>query len=88
ISKSKPLANQKLRTGEIIVVTLGAAIPLATFLFYLSPQPLLINPSSIIKIPYRLCLLLAPAFLLRYVAVRFFKKWIGGYTGDCLGATQ
>jgi adenosylcobinamide-GDP ribazoletransferase len=19
---------------------------------------------------------------------RYFKKWIGGYTGDCLGATQ
>lgn len=88
LSKSKPLANQKLLTYEIIIVTLGAAIPLAILLFYCPPQPLLISAADIFKIPYHVCILLAPAFFLRFVAVRFFKKWIGGYTGDCLGATQ
>ena len=41
-------------------------------------------------------LLLKPAFLLAIIPVAFarlylgnyFNKWIGGYTGDCLGATQ
>jgi adenosylcobinamide-GDP ribazoletransferase len=88
ISKSKPLANQKLLLNEVITVTLGAAVPLTALLFYCTPQSLISNPSAVIKIPYRLFLLLAPALFLRYLAVRFFNKWIGGYTGDCLGATQ
>ncbi|MFD2890789.1 adenosylcobinamide-GDP ribazoletransferase [Flavobacterium chuncheonense] len=29
-----------------------------------------------------------PVFLIRLYMERYFKKWIGGYTGDCLGATQ
>jgi adenosylcobinamide-GDP ribazoletransferase len=27
-------------------------------------------------------------WLARWRLVGFFAKWIGGYTGDCLGATQ
>ncbi|WP_140485220.1 adenosylcobinamide-GDP ribazoletransferase [Flavobacterium sp. GSA192] len=27
-------------------------------------------------------------FLFRFFLARYFQKWIGGYTGDCLGATQ
>ena len=33
-------------------------------------------------------LLLIPVFLVKWLLGRFFQKWIGGYTGDCLGATQ
>jgi len=29
-----------------------------------------------------------PMIVTRWFAGRYFKKWIGGYTGDCLGATQ
>jgi adenosylcobinamide-GDP ribazoletransferase len=29
-----------------------------------------------------------PVFLTRYFLARYFQKWIDGYTGDCLGATQ
>ncbi|MCZ8228816.1 adenosylcobinamide-GDP ribazoletransferase [Flavobacterium sp.] len=29
-----------------------------------------------------------PVFLARYFLARYFQKWIDGYTGDCLGATQ
>lgn len=88
LSKSKPLANRKLTQKEIVIATLGAAIPL-TALLILLPQPnFYLNPGTVLQIPKRLILLLLPALVLRYFAVRFFKKWIGGYTGDCLGATQ
>lgn len=33
-------------------------------------------------------LVLIPMYLCRTLLARFFVKWIGGYTGDCLGATQ
>ncbi len=44
--------------------------------------PLLFFPS--VNILLALLLPLAATLYLR----RYFKKWIGGYTGDCLGATQ
>lgn len=31
---------------------------------------------------------LLPVFMMTLYLNRYFKKWIGGYTGDCLGATQ
>lgn len=33
-------------------------------------------------------LVIAPLFGLKLYLGYYFKKWIGGYTGDCLGATQ
>jgi adenosylcobinamide-GDP ribazoletransferase len=33
-------------------------------------------------------LVLLPVFVARYFLARYFQKWIDGYTGDCLGATQ
>lgn len=37
---------------------------------------------------YQVLLVLIPVFLTRYFLARYFQKWIDGYTGDCLGATQ
>ncbi|MCD0472142.1 adenosylcobinamide-GDP ribazoletransferase [Flavobacterium sp. JAS] len=37
---------------------------------------------------YKFLLALIPVFIMRYFLARYFQKWIGGYTGDCLGATQ
>ena len=37
---------------------------------------------------YKFLLILIPVFLTRYFLARYFQKWIDGYTGDCLGATQ
>jgi adenosylcobinamide-GDP ribazoletransferase len=37
---------------------------------------------------YYIFLAIVPVFLVRWLLGLFFKKWIGGYTGDCLGATQ
>jgi adenosylcobinamide-GDP ribazoletransferase len=31
---------------------------------------------------------LIPVLFVRWYFSRYFKKWIGGYTGDCLGAVQ
>lgn len=33
-------------------------------------------------------LILIPIFLTKYILERYFIKWIGGYTGDCLGSIQ
>jgi len=33
-------------------------------------------------------LLLIPIYFVKYILGNYFVKWIGGYTGDCLGATQ
>lgn len=37
---------------------------------------------------WQLLLVLIPVFLTRFFMARYFQKWIDGYTGDCLGATQ
>ena len=37
--------------------------------------------------PYIL-LILPVLFIIRWLMSQYFKKWIGGYTGDCLGAIQ
>ena len=37
---------------------------------------------------YKILLAVIPVFLPRYFLARYFQKWIDGYTGDCLGATQ
>lgn len=36
----------------------------------------------------KILLTLIPVFITRYFLARYFQKWINGYTGDCLGATQ
>lgn len=33
-------------------------------------------------------ILLIPVYIIKMLLGKYFKKWIGGYTGDCLGATQ
>jgi len=37
---------------------------------------------------WQLFLAVIPVFVARFFLARYFQKWIGGYTGDCLGATQ
>lgn len=37
---------------------------------------------------FKFVLALIPVFITRYFLARYFQKWIDGYTGDCLGATQ
>ncbi|MTI31005.1 adenosylcobinamide-GDP ribazoletransferase [Xanthovirga aplysinae] len=37
---------------------------------------------------WQVFLLIIPLYVTKIFLARFFNKWIGGYTGDCLGATQ
>tara|TARA_R110002126_G_scaffold147080_3_gene293057 strand:+ start:29 stop:865 length:837 start_codon:yes stop_codon:yes gene_type:complete len=39
-------------------------------------------------IQWQFILVLVPIFFTRFFMARYFQKWIDGYTGDCLGATQ
>jgi adenosylcobinamide-GDP ribazoletransferase len=52
------------------------------FIFGLAPLMLLV------WMEWKFILILIPLIILRFFLIRYFKKWIGGYTGDCLGATQ
>jgi len=37
---------------------------------------------------YWILLALIPVYIAKWWLAKYFKKWIGGYTGDCLGAVQ
>ena len=71
--KSKPLAT-RMSAGSFVVALITGVLPLVVF--------------SIHYKKYELLLLIIPAYITKVLLGRFFKKWIGGYTGDCLGATQ
>ncbi len=43
---------------------------------------------SILLIQWRFVVLFVPVVLVAVFMGRYFKRWIGGYTGDCLGAVQ
>jgi len=74
LSKSKPLSTQ-LSHGELLIASLFGLLPC----LYLQSQ--FTNDYSVI-----LALLLIA--IATFCAGGYFKKHIGGYTGDCLGATQ
>jgi adenosylcobinamide-GDP ribazoletransferase len=42
----------------------------------------------LVFLPHFVWLALMPVAVARIWLARYFNKWIGGYTGDCLGATQ
>lgn len=71
-SKSKPIVNKISRTGFFIAIITGM-IPLIILSVYTSAY---------------VFLALIPCGLLTVYLAKYFNKWINGYTGDCLGATQ
>jgi adenosylcobinamide-GDP ribazoletransferase len=72
-SKAKPVAK-KISFAELSVGLAFGVLPLLLYAAWLR-QPALL-------------LLLGPLGLVKAGLARYFGKWIGGYTGDCLGATQ
>lgn len=68
-SKSKPLANSKLKCGEMVLAVLFALAPFAF-------------------LPVHFLWVILPVLYTTYAMVKYFTRWIGGYTGDCLGAIQ
>lgn len=80
--KSKPLAN-RIKTLDLLLATLFGCIPLAGLL------------SADLRLQFQIdqpFVLLMGAGLLSVLVWTWWryklKRWIGGYTGDCLGATQ
>lgn len=72
-SKVKPVA-QKTGSETIWTAALLTLIPLLILIFF-TEKPVLF-------------FLLLPIYVFKIAMTRYFVKWIGGYTGDCLGAVQ
>ncbi|SEJ18433.1 cobalamin-5'-phosphate synthase [Dyadobacter koreensis] len=72
-SKSKPVAEIGSK-NTLLIAALFAIVPLLALSFLLN-QPVLL-----LVVPF--------LYLIKIMLARYFTKWIGGYTGDCLGATQ
>jgi adenosylcobinamide-GDP ribazoletransferase len=67
-------AVRKGRPINLIIAGISVLLPLGGIVFYTS-KPLI-------------ALIIVPVLLLSFYLGNYFKKWIGGYTGDCLGAVQ
>jgi adenosylcobinamide-GDP ribazoletransferase len=72
-SKSKPIASAKLSTSEMTYSFIFVAIPLFFLLLFGNWLFIFVLPIS---------------YLAKMYLANYFSKYIGGYTGDCLGATQ
>ena len=71
--KAKPVA-QSMPNGRLMAAALLGLAPLGAAAMGCR-QPALLA-------------VLLPLLILQLVLGRWFKRWLGGYTGDCLGATQ
>ena len=71
--KAKPVA-QSMPNGRLAVAALLGLLPLLALVLARQAPGLL--------------WVLLPLLVLQLVLGRWFKRWLGGYTGDCLGATQ
>ena len=71
-SKTKPLAK-KLTFPNYMVAFIFGVTPLIVFSILWS---------------YYIIFVLFPLVLIMVYLGRYFKKWIGGFTGDCLGTVQ
>jgi adenosylcobinamide-GDP ribazoletransferase len=71
-SKAKPIA-QSYSYKEILGAFIFGLVPIMLLAIYTKWQVLFV---------------LLPLILLRFFMIRYFNKWIQGYTGDCLGAVE
>ncbi len=74
LSKSKPLAR-RIAIGELFFAGFLGIIPLIPLSFSVSQRWGIVG-----------CL--GTIWIVRWYLARYFMRWIGGYTGDCLGAVQ
>lgn len=72
-SKAKPIA-QGITSGQLTIAALLGLLPLLALVGYTGLWIYLT--------------FLIPLALVRWRLIGFFRKWLDGYTGDCLGATQ
>ncbi|HEY0274054.1 MAG TPA: adenosylcobinamide-GDP ribazoletransferase [Chitinophaga sp.] len=78
-AKAKPVA-QGIRLPDLLLAGLLAVLPLAVLLWQEPGQG---AQAGLLCAGW----LIAPT-LARWCLLRLMRKWIGGYTGDCLGAVQ
>ncbi len=71
--KAKPVAK-KMPPGELAVGLLLGGLPLLAYAGWQARPAVL--------------LVLLPLAITKAALARYFQRWIGGYTGDCLGAIQ
>lgn len=71
-SKLKSVANKNIKWTNTSFI----------FAFIFALFPLFLFQTHFVFI------LLLPIYIVKILLTKFFKKWIGGYTGDCLGAIQ
>ena len=79
-AKSKPLADSLSGADWFLSGVLGALI--------LLPALLLTDPAGRFQLALALLAALTLSGITTCLAAGYFKSRIGGYTGDCLGATQ
>ena len=72
-SKAKPVAK-KMSMNAFLQAAFWGMTPLSIWCFF-EKNALLLG-------------VFIPLILLKIYLSRYFKRWINGYTGDCLGATQ
>ncbi len=72
-SKAKPV-SKGISAGELTLAAFFGLVPLAVAVMLMQD--------------YWLLMALPAVWLVRWYMGRLMQKWIGGYTGDCLGATQ
>lgn len=73
-SKVRSVVKEDMSTTTFYVAAITGAVPLIMLM--------IITHSWFYILP------LFTAFLITWCLRIYFRKWIGGYTGDCLGATQ
>lgn len=78
---AKPVA-QVLSIGELLAASIFALLPCMLLLALLSRQ--YEAPALGVFVGSSIAVLL----WIYYKSTRYFVRWIGGYTGDCLGAVQ
>ncbi len=72
-SKSKIVAKS-ITTGGFIVSLIITLIPIVV--------------SSFVLGTFKIAIIIVPVFIVSVLMIAYFKRRIGGYTGDCLGAIQ
>ena len=90
-SKSKPL-GEKISFGEFILAAAFGLLPSLWLIFFVcTGLGVFQHPvwsEAVWVIMLFMTILFLPLFLSKWLLANFFRKRIGGFTGDCLGATQ
>lgn len=80
--KAKPLAS-KVKANDLIVATLFGLLPLALLYWQLSSFAVNLSDFPVLTLSW-----LFPVLIVWFWWRNKMKRWLGGYTGDCLGTMQ